>query len=127
MAIAESIGRIGATLVALVQTRLELVAVEMEEESLRLMSYLMLSLLALFLFGIAVVMVALFVVILFWDTYRLQAVLGMAVLFAGAGAWLALKVRAAMASKPRMLAHTIAELQKDIEFVKTVSQPHEPE
>ncbi len=125
MAIAESIGRIGATLVALVQTRLELVAVEVEEESLRLMTYLMLSLLALFLFGIAIVMVAMFVVILFWDTYRLQAVLGMAVLFAGAGALLALKVRAAMAAKPRLLAHTIAELQKDIEFVKTVSQPHE--
>ncbi len=127
MAIGESIGRIGATLVALVQTRLELVAVELEEESLRLMAYLMLSLLALFLFGIAIVMVALFVVILFWDSYRLQAVLGMAVLFAGAGALITGKVRRAMASKPRLLAHTIAELNKDIEFVKTVSQPHEPE
>lgn len=125
MAIAESIGRIGATLVALVQTRLELVAVEVEEESLRLMSYLMLSLLALFLFGIAIVMVAMFVVILFWDTYRLQAVLAMAVLFAGGGALIARKVRLAMASKPRLLAHTIAELNKDIEFVKTVSQPYE--
>lgn len=125
MAIAESIGRIGATLVALVQTRLELVAVEVEEESLRLMSYLMLSLLALFLFGVAIVMVAIFVVILFWDSYRLQAVLAMAVLFFGAGALIARKVRLAMASKPRLLAHTIAELNKDIEFIKTVSQPYE--
>lgn len=125
MAIAESIGRISATLVALVQTRLELAAVEVEEESLRLMGYLMLSLLALFLFGIAVVMVALFVIILFWDTHRIEAVLSMAVLFAAGGALIARKVRISLATKPRLLEHTIAELNKDIEFVKTVSKPHE--
>lgn len=125
MAITESIGRIGATLVALVQTRLELMAVEVEEETLRLMNYLVLSLLALFLFGIATVMVAIFVVMLFWDTYRLQAVVAMAVLFAGAGALIARKVKLAMASKPRLLADSIAELNKDLEFIKTVSQPNE--
>jgi uncharacterized membrane protein YqjE len=125
MAITESIGRIGATLVALVQTRLELAAVEVEEEGLRLMGYLLLSLLALFLFGIAIVMVALFVVILFWDTYRIQAVLAMAALFAVAGVLIARKVRESLASKPRLLAHTIAELNKDLEFIKTASKPHE--
>jgi uncharacterized membrane protein YqjE len=111
--------------VALVQTRLELAAVEVEEEGLRLMGYLLLSLLALFLFGIAIVMVALFVVILFWDTYRIQAVLAMAALFAVAGVLIARKVRESLASKPRLLAHTIAELNKDLEFIKTASKPHE--
>ncbi len=125
MAITESIGRIGATLLALVQTRLELMAVEVEEETLRLMNYLVLSLLALFLFGIATVMVAIFVVMLFWDTYRLQAVVAMALLFAGAGALIARKVKLAMANKPRLLEHSIAELNKDLDMFKTVSQPDE--
>jgi uncharacterized membrane protein YqjE len=125
MAITESIGRLGATLVALVQTRLELAAIELEEESLRLLGYLLLSLLALFLFGIAIVLLAVFVIILFWESHRIEAVLVMVALFAMGGAAILRKVRLSMASKPRLLSFTIAELNKDIEFVKSVSQPHE--
>jgi uncharacterized membrane protein YqjE len=126
MAILESVGRLGATLVSLLQTRLELATVEVEEETLRLLSYLMLSLLALFLFGIAIVMVALFVIILFWDTHRIEAVLAMAALFAALGTLLASSVRQRMANKPRLLSFTIAELNKDIECIRSMSQPHEP-
>src|SRR4051812_21578492 len=126
MAILESVGRLGATLVSLLQTRLELATVEVEEETLRLLSYLMLSLLALFLFGIAIVMVALFVIILFWDTHRIEAVLAMAALFAVLGTLIARNVRQRMASKPRLLSFTIAELNKDIECIRSMSHPHEP-
>lgn len=125
MAITETVGRLGATLVAMAQTRLALAAVEVEEESQRLLGYLLQALLALFLFGIAIVLVALFVIIVFWDSYRIQAVLGMAALFAVVGAVLAARVKAAIAAKPALLAHTLAELGKDIDFVKTVSHTHD--
>ena len=72
MAIFESVGRLGSTLVDMVHTRLELAAVEMEEESQRMLGYLLLALLALFLFGIAFLLLALLVIVLFWDTHRVR-------------------------------------------------------
>ena len=125
MAIVESVGRLGATLVDMVQTRLELAAVEMEEESQRLLGFLLLSLLALFLFGIAMLMVALLIVIVFWDSYRIAAAAGVAVLFLAAAAIVANKVKTGFDSKPRLMAHTIAELKKDINYIRNASQAHE--
>jgi uncharacterized membrane protein YqjE len=125
MAIVESVGRLGATLVDMLQTRLELAAVEMEEESRRLLGYLLLSLLALFLFGIAMLMVALLIVIVFWDSYRIAAAGTVAALFLGAAAYVALKVKLGFDSKPRLLESTIAELKKDINYIRNASQAHD--
>jgi uncharacterized membrane protein YqjE len=125
MAIVESVGRLGATLVDMLQTRLELAAVEMEEESQRLLGYLLLSLLALFLFGIAMLMVALLIVIVFWDSYRIAAAGSVAALFLGAAALVALKVKHGFDSKPRLLESTIAELKKDINYIRNASQAHD--
>lgn len=113
MAIADTARRLGGTLVAMLHTRLELASVELQEEAQRLLGYLVWALLSLFLLGVAVVMVALFVVVLFWDSYRLEAIGGMALLFGAAAAVIGLKVKASIAGKPRLLADTVAELRKD--------------
>jgi uncharacterized membrane protein YqjE len=118
VAIAETVARLAATLLAMVRTRLELASVEMEEQSQRYLGYLLMSLLALFLFGVAIVLAALFVIILFWDTYRIAAVLGMAAVFAGAAGVIGMKVKSGFASQPPPLAATIGELRKDIEFLQ---------
>ncbi len=125
MAIAETVGRLAATLLAMVQTRMELASVEMEEQSQRYLGYLLMSLLALFLFGIAIVLVALLVIILFWDTYRIAAVLGMAGVFALAAVIIGMQVRSGFASQPALLSATMAELQKDIEFLNTARHGHD--
>jgi uncharacterized membrane protein YqjE len=125
MAIGDTVGRLGATLLAMLQTRLELAAVELEEESQRLLGYVLLSLLALFLGGIAIVLVALLVIVLFWDSYRIQAVLGLAVLFGGSGIALGLKVRASFGAKPRLLGATLCELNKDINYVRNAGRSDE--
>lgn len=119
MAIAETVGRIGGTLVAMVQTRLALAAVEIEEESQRLLGYFVLALLSMILFGIAMVLVALTIVLVFWDTYRLEAAVGLAAAFAAAGTWVMFKLKASIATKPRLLAATAAELNKDLNFIRT--------
>lgn len=123
MAIVETVGRLAATLLAMVQTRLALASVEMEEQSQRYLGYLLMSLLALFLFGIAIVLLALFVIILFWDTHRIEAVLGMAALFALSALGVAIKVRAGFAAQAPLLSATMGELQKDIDFLKTAGHP----
>ncbi|HZX25614.1 MAG TPA: phage holin family protein [Telluria sp.] len=117
MAFLESAGRFAATLAAMAHTRLELATVEIEEESQRFLRYLILSLLALFLAGVAVILVALFVVLVFWDSYRLQAVAAMAVLFAGGGWVIAVKVRNEMRAKPPLLSATLGELRQDFACV----------
>lgn len=125
MAITDKVGRIGAAFLAIVQTRLELAALEMEEESQRYIGYLMLALLSLVLCAIALALVALLVIVVFWDTHRIVAVAGMAVLF-GAGATLAaLRMRAALKAKPRLLAATVGELRNDINYIKNARHAHE--
>ena len=49
MAIVQHAARVAATLAAIIRTRLKLAAVEMEEESLRYLTYLGLAMLALLL------------------------------------------------------------------------------
>ncbi|MES2325121.1 MAG: phage holin family protein [Pseudomonadota bacterium] len=118
MAIIESVGRLGATIIAMTQTRLELAAVEIEEESQRLLAYLMLGMLSLLLFGIALLLVALVIVLVFWDSYRIEAAIGMAVLFGAGGAYCAARLAGSIAAKPRLLGATMAELNKDLNFVR---------
>jgi uncharacterized membrane protein YqjE len=125
MAIGATVGRLAATLLDMVHTRLELASVEMEEQSQRYLGYLLMSLLALFLSGIAIVLVALFVIILFWDSYRIAAVLGMAAVFAGAAVVIGMKVKSGFASQPPLLSATLGELRKDIEFLKSERHAHE--
>jgi uncharacterized membrane protein YqjE len=120
MGLLASAGRAGATLAAIVQTRLELAVVEVEEESQRFLRYLLLSLFALFLVGIAVLMAALFVVLVFWDSYRLPAVAAMMLVFAGLGAMVGGRVRAELRAKPPLLASTLAELRHDIDCIRSM-------
>ena len=125
MAILETVGRIGGTLLAMVETRLELAALEVEEESQRLLGYFALALLSLILFGIAMVLVSLTIILVFWDTYRLQAALVLAALFGVAGTMVGLKLKKAFATRPRMLASTVAELNKDVHFFRNAGQQDE--
>jgi uncharacterized membrane protein YqjE len=125
MAIVESVGRIGATLIAMVQTRLELAAVEVQEELQRFLGYVVLALASLILFGIALLLLVLLVVVLFWDSYRLEAIAALAALFGMAGTLVALQVKRSLATRPRLLEATVAELNKDVNFVRHAGHPDE--
>jgi uncharacterized membrane protein YqjE len=118
MALLAAVGRIGSTLVAMVGTRLELAAVEFQEDARRLLGYLAWSLLAVFLAAGAVMLAALFVILLFWDSYRLQAVAGMAVLLAIGAGLIVTSVRSRLNAQSPLFAATLAELRKDVEYVR---------
>jgi uncharacterized membrane protein YqjE len=125
MAITAAVGRIAATLVAMVHTRLELAAVEVREEAGRLLGYVAWLMLAVFLVAGAFLLAALFVILLFWDSYRLHAVGGMAALFLLAGAAIITRVKASFAARPALLSSTLAELRNDAAFVTGHEQAHE--
>jgi uncharacterized membrane protein YqjE len=111
-------GRIAATLVAMAGTRLELAAVEFQEDARRLLGHLAWTLLAVFLAAGALLLAALFVIAIFWDTYRLQAVGGMAVLFGLVAGIIVMKVRASMNAEAPLLSATLAELRNDIDYLR---------
>jgi uncharacterized membrane protein YqjE len=118
MALFATAGRIASTLVAMVGTRLELAAVEFQEDARRLLGYLAWSLLAVFLAAGAVMLAALFVILLFWDTYRLQAVAAMAVLLAAGAGLIVMSVRSKLNAQTPLFADTLAELRKDVDYVR---------
>lgn len=101
------------TLLSMAQTRLELLANELEEERLRLIRLLFYSLLMLFFFCLGVTLLTLLVIVVFWDTNRLLA-LGLATAaYLGIAVWLAIQVVHHVRHKPRLFSVSLAELAKD--------------
>lgn len=109
----ESIKALTSTLVAIVHTRLELLSTDLEEDRERLMSLVILSLIALFSLVIAVVLVTITIVIAFWDSYRVLALASISGVFiiVGIATWLA-AVRQAK-KKPKIFVASLLELVKD--------------
>lgn len=118
MAIFETVGRIGATLIDMVRTRLELAAVDIEEETQRIIGYVVLALAALILFGIALLLLALTVILLFWETHRVAAAAGMVALFGVGAAIAAFKLKSSFTNRPRFMAATVDELNKDLNYFR---------
>ena len=125
MTLLAAAGRIGTTLVAMAGTRLELAAVEFQEDARRLLGYLAWSLLAVFLAAGSLMLVALFVILLFWESYRLLAVAGMATLLGIAALLIVSRVRAGLHARTPLFADTLAELRKDVDYLRhAAAAPH---
>ncbi len=103
------------SLLALAETRARLAANELEEQALRILEVMVWAAAALFFFSIALVMLSLFVVLVFWDSNRLLAAGLVAFFFLAGGTVSALMVRSGLAARPKFLAATLAELHKDRE------------
>lgn len=108
-----SLREIARALLSFAETRARLAATELEEQSIRVVEILIWIAAAVFLFGVALVFVAVVIVLLFWDANRLLAAGLLAALFLGAGAAAALLARARMRERPKFLAATLAELERD--------------
>jgi uncharacterized membrane protein YqjE len=108
-----SMRTMASTLLAMAQTRVELLSTELEEERIRLTSMLMWMLVMLFCAGLGVIFATLLLVLALWDDHRLLAASIPAVLFS-CGAVLAWRVLTDKArSKPRLFAASLTELSKD--------------
>ncbi|RQS54048.1 phage holin family protein [Burkholderia sp. Bp8986] len=101
--------------IGLLQTRLELVGIELAEEKERLMGVLFLGLAAMMLATMALISLTVLVTIAFWDTYRWQSLAVITALYAIAGIACALKARTSLREAPTVFEATLAELEKDRE------------
>lgn len=106
--------RLLGTALEILRLRLELFGTELEREKLRLFDVAWRAALGLLLLGVALIGAFAFVVMLFWEGYRLPA-LGVMTLGMGAGgAWLLLRSRSLLhADNGGPFALTLGELQRD--------------
>jgi len=111
----DSLKRLAGTLLAIVQTRLELLATEFEEERLRVRQMLFYGSVALFLFGMATMLLTVLIVVVFWDSYRLQVLGGLTALFFVAGMLVLNALRRMARERPKLFASSLVELSDDID------------
>ena len=111
----ESLKRLTGTLLAIIQTRLELLANELEEERLRVRQMLFYGSVALFLFAMATMLLTVFIVVVFWDSYRLQVLGGLTLLFLIAGLLVWNTLRSMAQERPKLFSTSLAELSDDID------------
>lgn len=113
-----SLKSITALAVAIAHNRLNLLSTDLEIAREQTVSVLMMVLVALFCLCFGALLLALFVVVIFWDTHRLIALgsmTGLFMLIGGICLWRVIKVLKAM---PATFEASLAELAKDYKALK---------
>lgn len=108
-----SLRRLVATLLELAQVRLELLGTEIEAQKLRIASGLLWGALAVALFVLALALVAVCVLLLFWDAYRLHAAAAMLLLYFAGGALAWRRALERLKTPPGLFSLSVAELARD--------------
>lgn len=121
-----SVQGLAATMMAILQTRLALLATEVEEEKQRLLGVLAWGAIAILMGTVASVFLAGFITVLFWDSHPLLVLGGLTAAFALACAWAVRRVNAITASPEGMLAASLAELQADHEALLAAAKGAQP-
>jgi len=116
----------GSALVGLLATRFELVGVELREEAANLQQMLVTGVIAAFLVGSALVLVAVLVAAAFWETHRLLALAGMAALYALLAIFVLARMRAALAQRAPPFDATVRELEADLEAFRASPEGGRP-
>jgi len=118
----DALRRVGASLFATLQHRLELASIEVGEAGGRLVFTLVASIAALGLFGGAVFALSAWVALALWPTLG-PAVLGwIALAYALAGGGLVWWLLARLRAYPPLMADTLAELRNDTAFMRGQDQ-----
>ncbi len=116
--LSDSLRRLAGTGVALVQTRFELLAAELEEEKLRLGSLVVFAAAAILLLDLGIVLLAVFLTVAFWDTDRLLVLGILTTAFLVSGAIAAAAAVRLARTRSRLFAASLAELAEDREALR---------
>jgi len=119
--ILESLRKLGRTGVAVLQNRLELLAVEVEEQKVRLVKVLVLAGAAVFLANSALLAVSATIVMLASERARIAVLIALSVVYVSAAAWAFLALRKELRSAPPVFQDTVAELKKDGEWLNPLN------
>lgn len=108
-----------ALAVAIAHNRLNLLSTDLEVAREKTVSVLIMVLVALFCICFGALLLALFIVVIFWDTHRLIALGGVAGLFVLIGVVCLLRVIKSLKAMPATFEASLAELAKDYKQLKS--------
>jgi len=109
----DSLKQLLATLAGIAHTRIELLGVEVEEQVARLTSMLLWTIVSVFLAFTTLVLMAVAILVAFWDTNRILVAVLLAAGFAVLALISWLRVRAVARGRPHLFQATLEELAKD--------------
>lgn len=109
-----SVVRLGGTLLATVQTRVELLTTEVSEDVERGVRILLWGFVALLAGIMGALLAGVTLIVYFWDAHRIGAALAVTLVFVGVAAVAAWVARARLHEKPRLLDATRTELRRDV-------------
>jgi len=98
--------RIFSSVFSILQTRLELIGIELAEEKDRLLAVLFLGLAAMMLAMMSLIALTALIAIAFWDTYRWQALAGITIVYAIAALICGLRARSNLHNAPAVFEAT---------------------
>ena len=109
----DSVRESSALLLGLLGTRIALLSHEVDIEATRIRSSAVLLVGAMICLALAIMLLVLLVIAIFWETHRLAAIGGSSAVLLVAAAGLAWASRQRMAANPRPFATTLQELAAD--------------
>jgi len=111
----DSLRGLAQTLVGAFRTRLLLFANELEEQGARVAQMAALWALAGFCLALAIVLGSVLLVVIFWETHRVEVLAFLTGVFVAGGIGAALGARALARARPKAFSSTLAELAADHE------------
>jgi uncharacterized membrane protein YqjE len=115
--ILESLRKLGHTGVAVVQNRIQLLSVELEEQKVRLVKLLLLAGATIFMANTALLAISVTIVVLAGERGRVPVLLGLTLIYVSAAVWAFLMLRKEIKSAPPPFHDTVSELKKDGEWL----------
>ena len=109
----DSLKALLVTLVGIAHTRVELISTEVEEQFARLVSLLVWGLVAMFFAFTGVILSAIALIVLFWESNRVLAAAGLAMAFVLLAVIAVLGFVARAKARPRLFKTSLDELAKD--------------
>jgi len=116
--IAASLRALGATLQDMVATRVELAVLELREMREHSKAMLLLAVVAAVFGALGLLLVAMFVVVVFWDTHRIAAAGGVTVLYLAIAAVALQRLRTRSRDAKPPFEATLREFAADREILK---------
>lgn len=113
-----SVVRLCGTLLAMLQTRVELLTTEISEDVERGVRIVLWGVVAVLAAVLALLLAGVTVIVYFWETHRIAAALGVTGAFLLLAAVAAALARACLHEKPRLLDASRTELMRDVSALR---------
>ena len=115
--------RLGTSLLTLGRIRLELLAIEAQEEKERIARLLLWAVFAALLAGFGLLMAVLLITVALWDSYRLLALGGGTAVLIAAAVAAVVKVKGLIAQPASLFQSSIGELREDAQALRRQRAP----